>query len=380
MRIAIVADSHYDETSRFDECVRVHEWIAADLEERGVELVLHSGDVFERRSTPAERRAVADWLGRVTARAPVVIVRGNHDAVGDLALFERLRARHPVTVEEAIGVRVVAGAAIACVAWPRKAELLALLGADADQERSGEIATTALRDIIRGFRGALEAHDGPRILLAHAMVDGSVTSTGQPLVGCDMSLDLSSLGLAGASLVALGHIHKGQEWAIGDVPVVYPGSPRRSNFGELEPKGYVVAEFDGARLVGWERVETPATPMVHVGGCWTGADLDVELFPADPILAGAEVRLRYSVPSDARAAARARAEAWSAAAREHGRAVSIKIEEQIEALARARAPEIAASPTLPDKLDALGAARGEELGERRERLVGKALELERESA
>ena len=101
-RIAVIADSHFDETpgGRFEECIRIHEWIAEDIAARGVDLVLHSGDLFERRSTPRERQAVADWLRAVARVAPVAIVRGNHDASGDLPLFERLRTQHPILVFE----------------------------------------------------------------------------------------------------------------------------------------------------------------------------------------------------------------------------------------------------------------------------------------
>ena len=62
LRLAHIADSHFDETSRFDECVHVHDWIAADIIARGADLIVHSGDVYERKSTPRERIAVARFF------------------------------------------------------------------------------------------------------------------------------------------------------------------------------------------------------------------------------------------------------------------------------------------------------------------------------
>ena len=60
--VAVVADSHFDEASRFEECQRLHAWIADDMAARGVDVVLHGGDLYERRSTPAERRSAAEML------------------------------------------------------------------------------------------------------------------------------------------------------------------------------------------------------------------------------------------------------------------------------------------------------------------------------
>ena len=124
-RLAVIGDSHFDETSRFDECVRLHDWIAEDMKSRGVTGVVHTGDVYERRSTPRERAAVAQWVQRVTNFAELLIIRGNHDALGDLPLLSRLRTAHTLNVEEEAGVYEVSGVTVAAMAWPRKAEVLA---------------------------------------------------------------------------------------------------------------------------------------------------------------------------------------------------------------------------------------------------------------
>lgn len=386
-RIAIIADSHWDQDSRFAECERIHNWIARDMAERGVDLCLHAGDVFERKSTPKERLAVAAWLWSVAEHRPVVMVRGNHDAVGDLALMGKLQTRHPIIVEEAAGVHVVAGVAIGCLAWPRRSEILARAESHAGAE---DAAGVALRNVIRGLGLEMAAHEGPRVLLAHAMVTGSVTSTGQPLTGCDMELGLTDLSLANAQLVALGHIHMGQAWETTDgAPVVYPGSPRRSNFGELEAKGYLIVEFDDegpirAGDVKVTRVETPATPMIHVTGAMaddecpeTGADIRVLMLDEAPEgLAGAEVRFRYQVPADERERARILAAGWKSTFEFDG-AVSVQVEEVVIPTTRARAPEVAAAIGLPEKLAALWENRGTTPAEDRAReLVRKATSLE----
>src|SRR5690606_16478370 len=111
------------------------------------------------------------------------------------------------------------------------------------------------------------ARESPALLVAHAMVSGSATSSGQPLVGCDLELGLEDIATARCPVV-LGHVHKAQAWETvprGE-PVIYTGSPRRTAFGEIEEKGVVVLTFDGEELVSWERVETPCRPMWLVEG------------------------------------------------------------------------------------------------------------------
>ncbi len=399
--IALIGDSHFDESpgGRFDECVRIHEWIVEDLEQRDVDLIVHSGDVFERRSTPRERRAVADWLRTAAEIAPVVMVRGNHDALGDLLIFERLRTKHPIVVEEAARVHVVAGVAVGCLAWPRKGAILAMLGRDVPQETAAQVAVDELRNVIRGLGLQMEAHEGPRVLLAHAMVRGSRTSTGQPLVGCDFELGLEDLALARADAYLLGHIHMPQEWDVevaGRAPVIYPGSPRRTAFGEVEEKGYVLLDIGPDRdlelepdagTAQWERIPTPCAPMLLLEGEYVpentvphpdGGNPAVIAFEGGrpAVQPGAEVRVRYAVESDYREQARAAAAELKAELLEEGAAV-VKVEEQVVATVRARAPEVAAAATVPEKLQAYWRARGDEFdAERCARLLSKAGELE----
>lgn len=384
MLIALVADSHYDERSRFAECIRLHNWIAEDAKARGVTLTLHAGDLYERKSTPLERQAAAAWVQQMAALGPFVIGRGNHDAVDDLPLLEKLETTHPVFVYERAGLcehlALSHGIAIAVLGWPQRAHLHAALEAagvkDASHEMVENAAGEALRAVLRGLGDKLAQWDCPKILLAHAMVRGSKVSTGQPLVGCDFEIGLEDLALARADAYLLGHIHYGQAWKIGDAPCIYPGSPRRKDFGEIEPKGYTLIDVDEHGIIACEFVEVPATPMIHVETNWTGETFDGGWEQLDTI-EGAEVRFRYHVTSDQRDAAAGAA----AVAREWllKRAVVVKVEEVVETTTRSRTPEVAAAVTLADKLQCLWRARGFDPGERREALLAKLSTVEEEA-
>lgn len=377
-RIALISDSHFDQNSRFAECIRVHDSIVDDIAERGIDLILHGGDLYEKASTPAERWAAARFIQRCADIAPVVIVRGNHDQVGDLALLSRLTARHSIVVEEGAAVHHVAAAAVACLSWPRKAELLARAGA-IGLEQSETMARDAMRDLLAGFGRELSKHEGPRILLAHAMVSGSKTSVGQPLVGCDLEIGTDDLWLSRADLIALGHIHKPQSWGsmIGG-PIVYPGSPRRTSFGEVEDKGYVYATIGEGGACYVERIVIPTTPMVLLEASFAGGVLTFtgEVTPDD--VAGAEIRIRYSYDADEREAASAAVDSWRRTFMEAG-AKLVKVDPRVTTRTRARAPEVTHAKTIGAKLRTVWKARADEPDEvRAARLVAMAEDLERE--
>lgn len=383
IKILASGDNHWDEHSRFAECKRVHGWIADTVAERRPAVFLDGGDIYERASTPIERAAVAEWVKAITETCPMVIVKGNHDRPFDCEFLGRLRTKHPVIVEERCGVHYVGGVAIAALAWPSRSMLLAKLGRGASSEAVELAAGDALRDVLRGLGTELAAHDGPKVLLTHAMINGSRTSLGQPLVGCEMTVGLDDLALSGADFVVASHIHCPQEWEHGDTQILYCGSPYRTAFGETEPKSIVELTLgEGTAL--WDRIETPATQMLLLEGAWDSAlgamTMDPQLFASTLTVRGAEVRFRYEVEHDHREASKRAAQDLRDKMLADG-AVSVKLDEQVIALTRARAPEITTARTLSEKVQTLWSVHNDTPdAERRERLLAKLAQLESEVA
>jgi DNA repair exonuclease SbcCD ATPase subunit/DNA repair exonuclease SbcCD nuclease subunit len=387
LEIMQIGDSHFRRASRWEECLRVHDEFAAEVERRRPALVIHTGDIYHAAPIAEEQNAVERWLTRIAAVCPVLIVRGNHDPLGSLAIMRRLETVHPVLVEERCGVHVVAGIAVAAVAWPRKAELVAS-APGASPEEIGQLAAQALRNVLSGLGDELAKHDGPRILATHAMVTGAKTSSDQPLVGAEMSIGVEDLALARADYVAIGHVHAFQTFQHGDVPLIYSGSPRRTEYGALEDKGFVAAAFEyidplSRWGVAWERVKLAATQMFDVhasfeeigegdgGHGWT----DASGWPTDEEVRGAEIRLRYVVDADKRALAKLAADEIEARWRAAG-AIDVKVEEEVTPVTRARAPEVAAAETTEDQLVAFWKARGIEIeAPRQARLRSKLAEV-----
>jgi DNA repair exonuclease SbcCD nuclease subunit len=385
VRVMSSGDHHWDEHRRFGECQKVHDFMVDEAERRQVDLFLGTGDMYERASTPREREAVSRWLIRMAERCPVLLVKGNHDRPLDMALMGSLKSRHPIIVEEAAGVHYVAGAAVLTMAWPDRATLAAAHSKMSGAELDG-VAQDLLRNVMLGLGASVPEHfDGPRIGLGHFMVDGAVTSVGQPLLGQAMNVGLSELALLNCPLVLMGHIHAPQHWSHGGCDIVYTGSPFRTTYGEVEEKSVVVAEYDGARLVKWERVATPCAPMLLLEDEWIHDEADGWQFygtaekatdPRKHDLRGAELRFRYKVPVDQQDAARARAELLKSIWLREG-AADVKLEPRVIPTSTARAPEVARALTVADKLIEMWKVRGNApVAPRDQVLLGKAAELE----
>lgn len=377
MLILCSGDHHFDERSRFEECVRVHRWMVDLARREKPALFLSGGDIYERGSSPLEREAVAEWLTSMAEICPVVISKGNHDRPRDVELMRRLRTRHPVIVEERAGMHVVAGVAVAAIAWPEPA----FLAAQAEsQDAASEDLRAALGNILRGLGVLLSEHEGPRVLLGHLMIDGSVTSTGQPLLGQPINVGLTDLALARAQLGIIGHIHAAQAFDVLGAPHWYPGSPFRTTFGQLESKLVLMAEFGARGLVAVHEIETPATPMIQVEDEWGPVGEEPGWLVGAPGQArdwrGCEVRFRYRVPNDQRDAAKASAERWRERLIAEG-AATVKLEQEIVVETRARMPSVVSARHPREKLEAYWAAKGFEPGERREALLAKFAELEK---
>ncbi|NUP13817.1 MAG: hypothetical protein HOW73_47890 [Polyangiaceae bacterium] len=382
--IALISDQHFDRSSRWEEHLRIMSWIVAELRENRPATILLGGDLFERKPTPEEMRAAIDWVRELADIAEVVGVYGNHDVENSLYPLTKLDTRHPVTIYAEPAVHETKWGAIACLPWPRRAQLLASIGAEVDHETANQIAFEALQNVLRwlGSEAESRAEGGARVLLSHCQVRGARVSTGQPLApGADFELGLEDLALARADAYLFGHIHRRTEdgeWTIAGAPALYAGSPRRTAFGEVETKSYALVDVS-KRPVWVDLVETPCAPMLlleetAVDGSFPGGPLAHYDGVCTP--RGAEIRFRYTVESQHRDAARADAEHWRKTWLECG-AVSVKLEEVVRATLVARAPEIARATTLDAKLDALWKSRDVELDdERRARVFDRLRQIE----
>lgn len=379
MSVTLLAsgDHHFQDGPRWDECQRVHSHVAALVHDLKPNAFLSAGDIYDRASTPTERQSVAAWLQTITDVCPVIIAKGNHDRPWDLAILERLKTRHPLIVVERAGVYDVGGILVAAVAWPNRSTVAAAVGRELPSSAVDDVVRDALRNVLRGLGDDLSrlAVGRPTVLLGHFMIDGAQTGAGQPLIGKPMSVSLADLSLARADIVIAGHIHKAQNWSFGGAPILYTGSPYRTDFGEMEEKSIVRAEWNHG-CVSWDRIKMPARKMRHFEAAYREGRFEIGSLPYGE---DGDFRIRYSVASDQRPAARAAVSDLKEKLLASG-AASVQVEERVIATTRARAPDVTAAKTTAEKLSVMWKAKGVDIGARGAGLTSKLAEIETEVA
>jgi len=287
MRVLFTADCHaipgaLAGLDRTDEWVRCGEFIADYAAENEVDLVVVSGDVFDRpRPTPAEIQHVLEWLNMTASSlSPVVIMPGTQshdgsgpDRLGPTALLAGLRLPNVLVVTEP-GVHSVHHKPtdtpiwLACLPGFSKSWL-----ANLDEVKGlppveqHRVMAARLADIIRGFAAELAGARGPKLLIGHLSVDGCVASS-------DESIRMTSEPvLARGDLpdvfdaACFGHIHRPQVLQEQGPWIGYSGSWLRQNWGEeKDDRGFWVLDFDHSTgtLTAAEFVRLPAAELLTI--------------------------------------------------------------------------------------------------------------------
>ncbi len=204
-------------------------------EEAGCDLVVHSGDVFDRSRPPRKAVLAAEALFREAARrVPVVLMPGNHDRRG----LSRWLPHPSLQVHDRPARVVVGGLALGLVPF----------------------APTAER-----FAAAARAFEGVDALVIHQAVHGARV----PGLVFRVGAQVDTLGAEhlprGVPVALCGHLHPRQVTHLGGVAVVQPGATERTSWTERhEPKGFAVWEF-GATAT-WRFVDGATRPMIDVDG------------------------------------------------------------------------------------------------------------------
>jgi exonuclease SbcD len=257
MKIVHTSDWHvgrrWKGIQRLDELEAVLDHLAVFIESHAIDLVLHTGDVFESRNPPAEAEQLVNrFLVRVgRAGARMVVIAGNHDDP------LRLDARSLLT--ELLNVQIIGRPRTAAQGGTRTVETrsgeqaviaalpfaspgawvsaLDIAGEEAGARvRYARMFERAVQDLCGPFR-----RDAVNILMAHSHFEGALFGESERRVhiGEDWAASPEALPRR-ASYIALGHLHKPQQLDV-LAPAYYAGSPLQMDFGEAgEEKTFVV--------------------------------------------------------------------------------------------------------------------------------------------
>ncbi|MDQ2700885.1 MAG: exonuclease SbcCD subunit D [Actinomycetota bacterium] len=255
MRILHTADWHLGREFHGADLGEAHEaffdWLATQITEREVDLVLMAGDIFDRAVPPT---AAVELLNRTLSRladlAPTILIAGNHDSTVRMGHGQLLRDNlHLRSGTTGVGEPVLfeaghfAGAGFSLAVYP-----IPYLDPVASAEKLGapekthqsvlDAATAICRDDLA------ERPEGTRsIVISHAFVAGGAISDSERGIAVGRTLDgvVGGAGQVGAGTfdgfdyVALGHLHRPQRMdSQEEVPRVrYSGSPLYLSFSEV---------------------------------------------------------------------------------------------------------------------------------------------------
>ncbi len=247
-----------------DDHAAVIDEVVAIAEAEDADLVLHSGDLFDRQLPPVEALRIGlGGLVRLTAagRRPVVVVAGNHDSpelFDTLAPFLAPFGVHlvgkirPPDEGGVLRLDTAAGPAhIAGFPFLRAAQVVDFMAAT--DRWYGEYADR-VRRVTEAYANALSAPAGrgeATFLVGHFMVGGVKIDTAGPRGERDLHIGQAYAATEAAvpatiDYVALGHIHAPQPVPGALVPAEYAGSLLQLDFGESgETKRVVLVTTGG---------------------------------------------------------------------------------------------------------------------------------------
>jgi exonuclease SbcD len=210
------------------------------------DVVIVAGDIYDRAVPPAD---AVELLGTVLERIvrglriPVVMIPGNHDDERRLAFAANLlRDSGLFIADSALGEAFPFADAhgpvtILAAGYGSPAVIASLLGSGAevaDHDAGFAAMTARVRGLIRP--------QSRSVLVAHAFVQGGLTSESERGLQVGGTGAVSAAHLAGFDYVALGHLHRRQ--ALDGGRIAYSGSPLAYSFSEAgEEKSVSLVEL-----------------------------------------------------------------------------------------------------------------------------------------
>lgn len=278
MRILHTSDWHVGKVwkgkKRLDELERVLAHLSDFVCREAVDLLIHSGDVFDTPSPSAEAERLVFRFFKTIGQAgvPSVIIAGNHDSPSRLAawgLLSELVDCHVVARPRGDVLELPAKngqrAVIAAIPFAGARQLVSALERMDDEDAARSVTyPERMGHLIQQLATAFRP-ETINVLTAHAFVGGCRLSQSERRVHVtdDWALAPDTLPAA-AQYVAMGHVHRPQRLDAVGTEAYYAGSALQLDFGEVgEQKSFLVVEAQPGQPVTVEAVPYEgATPLV----------------------------------------------------------------------------------------------------------------------
>lgn len=258
MKIVHIADSHFQK-KRLDECVRCFNYIIGYVSELKPDYIFHAGDLFEKNvliNSPEYHAAIEAMISLANI-APVFMVRGNHDPVGALEIFQELDTEFGIYYSDRIEDVPFDDFNLLIIPY----QIPSTLGSG---DSIGEIHVTGAESIrSRIIEFASKKDDKPKFILTHISVRDSRFANSERIQEGEIMLSVGDLDILELNGVFLGHIHNSQQDIFDNTRIRYAGAHYRTRFDEVMEPGFYVWEFkEGQPIIKF--VNTPARDMIQI--------------------------------------------------------------------------------------------------------------------
>lgn len=343
MKILSTGDWHFNagyDSDISDSVSQIYDYVCSSH----VNLVAITGDVYERASDPNSRNLAAEWIQKIAHKTQVLVVRGNHDAPGDLQILAKMDAPSLIMVHEvpqqiSYPVADDDGIIIQSMPWLTKARWQAIHPEASKEEGDKTVSQLALEYL----KNNVALHPGYKhILVGHITVAGAKAQNHQQMGADGVTLGLYDLPEAGFYAAMLGHIHLQQVLGCNE-KFFYNGSIAPLEYGETHDKWFSVLDTSTG-CVDWIKLKT--IPREDIAATWTATGIEVD-GASIPKLRGARVRANLRVEGGDNVA---QAKSQLVELLEKAGALEYQINPQVIPVSRIRAVEITRAVRLSDKL------------------------------
>ncbi|WUH97770.1 exonuclease SbcCD subunit D [Spirillospora sp. NBC_00431] len=280
MKLLHMSDSHIGGTvtagtgrghSRYSDFAAVLTEIVGIAGDVQPDLIVHTGDVFDRHvPSPEDFELAVRALVELSAIAPTVVIRGNHDSP---PLFQALDAMAALNTRDGIpALRFIAHARPSAhggiLHYParggQRIRLAALPFVHRNRAVAGfdrpESASLAFADYLRaiqanlavGLRDGFDPAADVLIFAAHMYVESALPDYTERRLDIASDYASATAALPTVAYAALGHIHKPQAIIRPGLTARYAGSLLQMDFGEIsdgqpEQKSVVIVDANPGR-------------------------------------------------------------------------------------------------------------------------------------
>ena len=275
-------------------------WLIDTVKTQNIQLVLISGDVYDRAIPPVGQiNEVMNLLEELSSITQVLLTSGNHDSAARLGMYSHFlhgniqvctRVEDIGTAREYLGINGDPGVLVYPIPYLEPDLVRSVLSpTDQPLERTHQaVMDAAMRRIGADLKQRRSEGDlRPAVVMAHAFIVGAAPSDsernievgGVPSVSAETFENFGGDPQAptpGLSYVALGHLHRPQAIPSTQVPIRYSGSPIAYSFSEAPgDKSAVIIDTHPE-----DEKRTPHTQRVEISGISTPLALSTVNIPS----------------------------------------------------------------------------------------------------